>query len=52
MAESEIEVVAIVLGGRLGDYIVGLGRQEGALLTLIDLRPVLGRTDPAARDAP
>ena len=52
LAESEIEVAATVLGGRLGDYIVGLGRQEGALLTLIDLRPVLGRTDPAARDAP
>jgi purine-binding chemotaxis protein CheW len=51
LAESEIEVAASVLGGRLGDYIVGIGRPEGALLTLLDLRPVLGRTDPAARDA-
>jgi purine-binding chemotaxis protein CheW len=51
LAESEIEVAATVLGGRLGDYIVGIGRPEGALLTLLDLRPILGRTDPAARDA-
>jgi purine-binding chemotaxis protein CheW len=51
LAESEIEVAASVLGGRLGDYIVGIGRPEGALLTLLDLRPILGRTDPAARDA-
>ena len=51
LAESEIEVAASVLGGRLGDYIIGIGRPEGALLTLLDLRPVLGRTDPAARDA-
>jgi purine-binding chemotaxis protein CheW len=50
LAESEIEVAG-VLGGRLGDYIVGIGRPEGALLTLLDLRPVLGRTDQAARDA-
>ncbi|MET0591398.1 MAG: chemotaxis protein CheW [Polyangiaceae bacterium] len=51
LAESEIEVAASVLGGRLGDYIVGIGRPEGSLLTLLDLRPILGRTDPAARDA-
>ena len=51
LAESEIEVAASVLGGRLGDYIVGIGRPEGALLTLLDLRPILGRSDPAARDA-
>lgn len=51
LAESEIEVAATVLGGRLGDYIVGIGRPEGALLRLLDLRPILGRTDPAARDA-
>jgi purine-binding chemotaxis protein CheW len=51
LAESEIEVAASVLGGRLGDYIVGIGRPEGALLTLLDLRPILGRADPAARDA-
>ena len=51
LAESEIEAAATVLGGRLGDYIVGIGRPEGALLTLLDLRPILGRSDPAARDA-
>jgi purine-binding chemotaxis protein CheW len=51
LAESEVEVAASVLGGRLGDYIVGIGRPEGALLTLLDLRPVLGRVDPGMRDA-
>ncbi|HMI83126.1 MAG TPA: chemotaxis protein CheW [Polyangiaceae bacterium] len=51
LAESEIEVAASVLGGRLGDYIVGIGRPDGALLTLLDLRPILGRSEPVARDA-
>jgi purine-binding chemotaxis protein CheW len=51
LADNQIEAAATVLGGKLGDYIVGIGRPEGALLTLLDLQPVLGRTDPAARDA-
>ncbi|HEX9298219.1 MAG TPA: chemotaxis protein CheW [Polyangiaceae bacterium] len=51
LAETEIEIATNVLGGRLGDYVVGIGRPEGALLTLIDLRPILGRPDAGDRDA-
>jgi purine-binding chemotaxis protein CheW len=45
LAESEIEIAANVLGGKLADYVVGIGRPEGALLILIDLRPVVGRLE-------
>jgi purine-binding chemotaxis protein CheW len=41
LAASEIEN-AEALGGQLADHVVGLGRPSGALLTLIDLRPLLG----------
>ncbi len=51
LAETEIEIATNVLGGRLGDYVVGIGRPEGALLTLIDLRPILGRPDAEDGDA-
>jgi purine-binding chemotaxis protein CheW len=43
LAESEVEVAGTVLGGKLGDYVVGIGRPEGTLLVLIDLGPILGR---------
>ncbi|HKQ69266.1 MAG TPA: chemotaxis protein CheW [Polyangiaceae bacterium] len=51
LAEAEIEVATNVLGGKLADYVVGIGRPETALLILIDLRPILGRADPENRDA-
>jgi purine-binding chemotaxis protein CheW len=44
LAESEVEVSGSTLG-KLGDYVVGIGRPEGALLILVDLGPILGRID-------
>lgn len=41
LAAGEIEQ-AEALGGQLADHVVGIGRPAGALLTLIDLRPLLG----------
>lgn len=43
LAESEVELVNNVLGSKLGDYVVGIGRPDDALLILIDLAPILGR---------
>jgi len=40
LAEGEIEP-AEVLGGDPQPYIAGIGRPEGALLVLLDLRPIL-----------
>jgi purine-binding chemotaxis protein CheW len=51
LAETEVEVAGNVLGGKLGDYVVGIGRPEGALLILIDLGPILGRIDAQDRNA-
>ncbi|HEY2518022.1 MAG TPA: chemotaxis protein CheW [Polyangiaceae bacterium] len=42
LAESEIEPAA-VLGGDQPAHIAGIGRPEGALLVLIDLKPILER---------
>jgi purine-binding chemotaxis protein CheW len=42
LAESEIEP-AQVLGGDQPAHIAGIGRPEGALLILIDLKPILNR---------
>jgi purine-binding chemotaxis protein CheW len=42
LAESEIEP-AHVLGGDQPAHIAGIGRPEGALLILLDLKPILGR---------
>jgi purine-binding chemotaxis protein CheW len=51
LAEAEVEVAGTVLGGKLGDYVVGIGRPEGALLILVDLGPILGRADPQEGNA-
>jgi len=40
LADSEIEPAA-VLGGEQPAHIAGIGRPEGALLILIDLKPIL-----------
>jgi purine-binding chemotaxis protein CheW len=40
LAESEIEP-RDVLGGDPESYLAGIGRPEGALLSLLDLRPIL-----------
>jgi len=42
LAESEIEPAA-VLGGDQPAHIAGIGRPEGALLILVDLKPILNR---------
>jgi purine-binding chemotaxis protein CheW len=51
LAEAEVEVAGNVLGGKLGDYVVGIGRPEGSLLILINLGPILGRIDSEDRHA-
>jgi len=44
LADGEIEVASSVLGGgQLAEYVVGIGRPEGALLILLDLRPIVGQ---------
>jgi purine-binding chemotaxis protein CheW len=50
LAEAEVEVSGNALG-KLGDYVVGIGRPEGALLILVDLAPILGRVDAQERNA-
>jgi purine-binding chemotaxis protein CheW len=50
LAEAEVEVAGNALG-KLGDYVVGIGRPEGALLILVDLGPILGRIDIQERNA-
>jgi purine-binding chemotaxis protein CheW len=50
LAETEVEVAGNALG-KLGDYVVGIGRPEGALLILVDLAPILGRIDIQERNA-
>jgi purine-binding chemotaxis protein CheW len=51
LAETEIEIAANVLAGKVADYVVGIGRPEGALLILLDLGPIVGRPDTGDRDA-
>jgi len=51
LAESEIEVAANVLAGKVADYVVGIGRPEGTLLILLDLGPIVGRVDPGDGNA-
>jgi purine-binding chemotaxis protein CheW len=51
LAETEIEIAANVLAGKVADYVVGIGRPEGTLLILLDLAPILGRTEAGERDA-
>lgn len=50
LSEAEIEVAGSVLGGKLADYVVGIGRPDDALLILIDLRPIVGRVDAEPSD--
>jgi purine-binding chemotaxis protein CheW len=51
LAEAEIEIATNVLGGKIADYVVGIGRPDANLLILIDLRPIVGRTDEEDSDA-
>lgn len=44
LAETEIEATSAVLGGQTAEYVVGIGRSEGRMLTLINLGPILGRS--------
>lgn len=40
LAESEIEAPGL-LGGQLADHVIGIGRPEGALMIIVDLRPLI-----------
>jgi purine-binding chemotaxis protein CheW len=51
LAESEIEIAANVLAGKVADYVVGIGRPQDALLILIDLGPIVGRAQTGNGDA-
>ena len=51
LAESEIEIAANVLAGKVADYVVGIGRPQGTLLILLDLGPIVGRAEPGSEDA-
>lgn len=42
LAEGEIEPASSVLGGQLADYVLGIGRPEGELVILLDLRAIIG----------
>jgi purine-binding chemotaxis protein CheW len=44
LVETEIEAAGTVLGAQTSDYVVGIGRSEGAMLILVDLGPILGRS--------
>lgn len=53
-ADTEIESAAQVLGGELAEYVIGIGRQQGEMILLVDLRPIIGGTkapNPAQRPA-
>jgi len=41
LAEREIEPAADILGGQLADHVLGVGRPDGELVLLIDLRAVI-----------
>lgn len=43
LADAEIEPAAEVMGGQLADYVIGVGRPEGELVLIIDLRAVIGQ---------
>jgi purine-binding chemotaxis protein CheW len=42
LAEEEVESAANVLGSELAEYVAGIGRQQGEMIILIDLRSILG----------
>jgi purine-binding chemotaxis protein CheW len=41
LADAEIESAVNVLGSELAECVAGIGRQEGEMLILIDVRPIL-----------
>ncbi|MFI5299478.1 MAG: chemotaxis protein CheW, partial [Polyangiales bacterium] len=41
LADAEIESAVNVLGSELAECVAGIGRQEGEMIILIDLRPIL-----------
>jgi len=51
LSESEIEPVGSALGGNCADHVAGIGRPEGALLVLLDLRPIVGEAPGGASNA-
>jgi len=50
LSESEIEPVGNALGGG-ADHVAGIGRPEGALLVLLDLRPIVGEAPGGSPNA-
>lgn len=41
LAEKEIEAAGDVLGGQLAEHVMGIGRPDGSLIILVDLRPLI-----------
>lgn len=41
LAESEIETSSHVLSGQLAEHVIGIGRPEGELVIIVDLRPLI-----------
>lgn len=41
LGEGEIEAAGDVLGGQLAEHVIGIGRPEGELVTIVDLRPLI-----------
>lgn len=41
LAEAEIEAASEVLAGQVGDHVAGIGRPEGEVVILMNLRPLL-----------
>lgn len=48
LSESEIEAAGHVLGGQLAEHVIGIGRPEGALVTIVDLRPFIDQLGTAS----
>lgn len=41
LGEGEIEAAGEVLGGQLAEHVIGIGRPEGELVIIVDLRPLI-----------
>lgn len=41
LADAEIEPAGHVLGGQLAEHVIGIGRPEGTLVVIVDLRPLI-----------
>jgi purine-binding chemotaxis protein CheW len=44
LSRDEIEPAASALGSDVGEHVIGIGRQQGALIVLMDVAPMLKRS--------